>query len=96
MAHHLLHALLQRHAAAGAALARASQSHLHFALIDIKSVEEDVASICLDTRTDTCVEKLLDQANHFAVALLDVVGVLGDLLGLEDYRLVIGCREEVQ
>ena len=30
------------------------------------------------------------------VALLDVVGVLGDLLGLEDYRLVVGCGEEVQ
>ena len=94
--HHLLHALLQRHAAARAAFARARHLHQQLARLLVERVEKDVAAVGFDARADSRVQKLLNEANHLAVRVLDLVGVFRNILRLQHDRFVVRGGEEVQ
>lgn len=52
MHHHPLHALLQRQRAAGAVLARPDHAHHHLTRLGEPRVEEDIAAILDDARTN--------------------------------------------
>ena len=82
MLHHLLHALLQRHAAARAALAGARHLHQQLPRLLIECVEENIAAVRFDARANSRVQKLFDQTNHLAVRFLDLVRIFRNLVRL--------------